>query len=143
MMMVFVVVIVGMFLSMLSAVVAFHPDAGAVGVVFFFPDRDGVFNGVDDGAAGVECGIAVGGADSDGDGNFSDLKVSGAVEAAGGDDVVFDADVGEDPVTFFFGKGGECFVFERSHIAALVVVADPAFEGGESTGFGRADFSDE
>ena len=58
MMMMFVVVIV--FLSMLSTVVAFYPDAGSIGVVFFFPNRDGVFDGVDDGAAGVEGGIAVG-----------------------------------------------------------------------------------
>lgn len=45
---------------MLGAMVAFNPDACAVGVVFFFPDRDGVFDGVDDGTAGVKGGIAVG-----------------------------------------------------------------------------------
>ena len=143
MMMMFAVVIVGIFLSMFSTVVAFNPDAGAIGVVFFFPDGNGVFDGVDDGAAGVEGGIAMGGADGDGDGDFANLEVAGAVQAAGGENIVFDADFGEDPVTFFFSKGGEGFVFERGNVAALVVVADPAFKGGEPASFGSADFVDE
>jgi len=40
--------------------VAFHPDTGAIGVVFFFPDWYGGFDRVDDSAAGVKGGVAVG-----------------------------------------------------------------------------------
>ena len=40
--------------------VALDPDAGAIGVVFFFPDGDGGFDRVDDSAAGVKGGVAVG-----------------------------------------------------------------------------------
>lgn len=96
---------------MLRAAVAFHPDAGAVCVVLFFPDGDGGFDGVDDGAAGIEGGVAVGCGNGDGDGDVTDLEVSGAVLAAGGDDVVIGANFFKDAVAFLLGKSGEGFVF--------------------------------
>ena len=43
-------------MPMLGTAVAFHPCAGAIGVVFFFPDGDGGFDGIDDGSAGGEGG---------------------------------------------------------------------------------------
>lgn len=78
-----VFVFVGMIVGVFCAGVAFDPNAGPIRVVFFFPDGDGGFNGVDDVAAGRKCGIAVGGADGDADGDFSDFEMPGAVEASG------------------------------------------------------------
>ena len=72
--------------------VAFDPASAAVRVVFFFPDGNGGFDGVDDRTAGIESGVSVGCGDGDADGNFTDLQVAGAVHAAGGDDVVFGDD---------------------------------------------------
>lgn len=66
-----------------GAAVALYPEVGPVCVVFFFPDRDGGFDFIDDGAAGVEGCVAVGRTDGDGDGDFTDLKVASAVLASG------------------------------------------------------------
>lgn len=91
-------------MSVLCAGVAFDPNAGAVGVMFLFPDRNGGLDGVDDSAAGCKGGIAMGSGDGNADGDFPDLEVSGAVLAASGDDVVFSTDLLDDTVTFFLGQ---------------------------------------
>lgn len=127
------------FVAVFGAGVAFDPEGGAVGVVFFFPDGYGGFDGVDDGAAGCEGGVTVGGGDCDADGNFADLEMAGAVDAAGVNDVVVRRYLLDDALAFFFSEGGECLVLERGDIAPLMVVADPAFEGGETSGGGGAD----
>lgn len=122
-----------------GAGVAFDPCAGAVRVVFFFPDGDGGFDGIDDGAAGVEGGVSMGSGDGDGDGNFTDLEVACAVLAVGGDDVVILADFFKDALALFFGEGGEGLVFQRCDVAALVVVAHPALEACVAACSGVAD----
>ena len=66
-------------MSMLSAAMAFHPDAGAVCVMFLFPDRHGEFDFINDGTTGGESGISVGSAYSDGDGDFANLEMTSAV----------------------------------------------------------------
>ena len=59
--------------GVVGAGVAFDPLGGAVSVMFFFPDGDGGFNGVDDRTTGAEGGIAVGSGDGDANGDFTDL----------------------------------------------------------------------
>lgn len=118
---------------------ALDPEAGAIGVVFLFPDRHGGFDLVNDGAAGVEGGFAVGGGDGDGDGDVSYLQMPGAVLATGGGDLVISADFFEDALAFFFGKGWEGFIFQRGDIAALVVVTHPALERRVTSGGGITD----
>ncbi len=98
-------------MPVLGAGVALDPDAGAIGVVLFFPDGNGGFDRVDDGAAGVECRITVGGGDSDTDRDFSDLEVAGSVLATGGYDIMVFANFLDDTLAFFLRKGREGFVF--------------------------------
>ena len=59
--------------GVVGAGVAFDPASAAVRVVFFFPDGDGGFNGVDDVTAGIESGVSVGSGDSDADGYVAKL----------------------------------------------------------------------
>ncbi len=91
--------------------VALDPDAGAVCIMLFFPDGNCGFDRVDDSAAGVEGGIAMGGGDGDADREFTDLKVTGAVLAAGGYDIVVFANFLDDTLAFFFRKGRKGFIF--------------------------------
>ena len=65
------------------AVVAADPAVLAIAEAFLFPDRHAGFDFVDDVAAGVEGGVAVGGGDADDDGEPADFKRAGAVGAGG------------------------------------------------------------
>ena len=99
-------------MPVLGTRMALHPGACAIGVVFFFPDGYGGFDGIDDGAAGGEGGVAVGGRDGDGDGDVTNLKVPGAVLTACGDDVVIFADFLQNSVALFLREGRESLVFQ-------------------------------
>ena len=68
--------------------VAFDPLGTAVGIVFFFPDGNGRFDGVDDRAAGAESCFSVGSGNGDANGYFTNLQMPSAVDAAGSDDVM-------------------------------------------------------
>ena len=70
-------------MAMCLATVALYPDAGAIGVVFLFPDRDGGFDGIDDGAAGIEGSVAVSCRDGDGNGDFTDFKMPSCIQTIG------------------------------------------------------------
>ena len=68
--------------------VAFDPVSAAVRVVFFFPDGNSGFDGVDDGTASIESGVSVGSGNGDANGYFTNLQMPSAVDAAGSDDVM-------------------------------------------------------
>lgn len=96
---------------MLCTTMAFHPDTGAVCVMFLFPDGHGGFDRVDYFSACCKGGVTVGGAHGDADGNFSYLKVARAVGAASFDDIVLVANSLDDSIPLFLCEGREGFVF--------------------------------
>jgi len=55
-----------------------YPDF-TVGEYLFFPDRNSLFDGVDDVAAGVEGVCPVGGGHANQNGNFADVQRAGPV----------------------------------------------------------------
>src|SRR5688500_13478079 len=61
---------------------------------------------------------------------FTDGQVADAVHAQRVDDVVFRAGFFEDLGAFAFGQCRIRFVAQPVHAAAVVLVADPAFETG-------------
>lgn len=95
-----------------GAGVAFDPLGIAVGVMFFFPDGYGGFDGIDDRTAGIKRGVSVGSGDSDANGEFAHLQMSRAVHAAGADDVVLRCDLLEDARALFYGQFWVGLVFE-------------------------------
>ena len=56
-----------------GACVAFDPLGSAVSIMFFFPDGDGRFDGINDGAAGCEGCIAMGSGDNNTNGYLAKL----------------------------------------------------------------------
>ena len=59
--------------GVVGAGVAFDPASAAVRVVFFFPDGNGGFDGVDDRTAGIESGVSVSCGDNNTDGYVAKL----------------------------------------------------------------------
>ena len=94
-----------------SAGGAVDPSAGAAGVVLFFPDRHAGLGFVDEVAAGVEGGGAVGGGDADPDGEFAELEMPGAMNAGGSKDGKAGGGFGEDAVALGLGEGGVCLLY--------------------------------
>lgn len=117
-----------------GAIVAFDPLGGAVRVVFFFPDGDGCFDGVNDGTTGAEGSIAVGGGDDDADGHLANLQETGAVDAACRDNVMLIADFCKDAITLLLCEGREGLIFKGENLAPLMVITHPAFETGKASG---------
>ena len=109
---------------------AVGPD-GAVGEIFFLPDGNGALERVDGEAARVECGGAVGCADSDEDAGLADFETAEAVRYGNAVDGKVGVDVGGD-----FAQLREChrfvrFVVEIERAAAVGVVADASVEGDD------------
>ena len=68
-------------MTVCGTIVTLHPDAGAICVVFLFPNGDSKFDLIDDSSAGCKCGVTMGGADCDGDSDFTYLKMADAMLA--------------------------------------------------------------
>src|SRR6188768_2146364 len=113
------------------ASLAVHPAGIPVDVVLFLPDRYAMLHFVDDEPAGPKRLVAVHGADSDPDRDVADRQRPDAMYAGGaGHAKFFDGGL-HDARAFLLGELGEGLVFEACDRVAFVVIAHPAFEGGE------------
>jgi len=106
---------------------------GAVGELLLLPDGNGFLEGIDDPAAGVEGGAAMGGGDRDEDAGFADGE---AAEAMDDGDVagreVLDG-LGAEEVHLLQGHLLVGFVVEVQGWAATGVVANDAVENTDSS----------
>ncbi len=120
--------------SVSRRMLAVHPAAVAVRVMFLFPDRQAVLDRVDDLATGGKGFGTVRRGDGDPHRDVADCEVSEAVHATPRARAV----AGEGRFHDARALGGrerlEGLVIERRHAAALVEVAYPALERGESAG---------
>lgn len=117
-----------------GTLVAFHPCARAVCVVFFFPDGDGCLDRVNDGPASSESGVAVSCRHSHTHGDFANLQVTGAVNAPCRDNFMLCADFCKDALTLFLCEFRIGFILQRAHLPTLVMIANAPFKTGKATG---------
>ena len=117
---------------MIGTGVALDPGGAAIGVVFFFPDGDCCLDRVNDGPASSESGIPVCCGDGHADSDLADLQVTGAVDAAGRDNIMLADDFCKDAITLLLCEGGEGLVFKGGDLASLVMIAHPALKTGET-----------
>jgi len=120
--------------GLFGAGVAFDPFCSAVGVMFFFPDGDRRFDGINDRTTGAEGGIAVSSGNNDTNGYFANLQVTSAVDAACRDNIMLTADFCKDTITLLLCEGGEGLVFKGGDLASLVMIAHPALKTGKTAG---------
>ena len=111
---------------------ALDPLGGAVCVMFFFPDGNGSLDLIDDSTAGAEGGIAVGCRDSNANGDVTDFKMSCAVNATHGDNIILSAYFCKDAITLLLCEGGEGLIFERGNFTTLMVITHPALKTGKT-----------
>ena len=104
--------------------------------MLFLPNRDAGFYFFDDVAASVEGGSSVGCGNADPDGDASDFEQADAVLGDGGVDLEFSKCFSDNALAFFVSESGVGGVLEPIDGLAFVVVANPAFEGGEGSGVG-------
>src|SRR5689334_16325864 len=117
-----------------SARGAVDPAGLAAGVVFFLPDRHASFGLVDDVAARVESRAAMPGRYADPHRTVADRELAYAVLADRGFNCEPLLRFGQDLRALFLCYTCVRFVFEGLHRLALVVVADPPFEGHARAG---------
>ena len=126
---------------MFGAAFAIDPARIAVGIVFFFPDRQSYFHLVDDVTAGNECLIPVRGRDADPDGTFTDFEHAGAMDTMGMKDGELCPGLSNHLLTLGDSQRLVYFVFESLNRMAIVLVSDPAFETGIGTSRGIEEFA--
>ena len=118
----------------------FNPGGGAVGVDFFFPDREAVFDIVDNIAAGQKAVASVVGDHADPDGDVAGGEGTDPVDGGGVEDVEFFFGFFQDGLCDGGCQFGVSAVVECGDRFAFVVVPHPAFvaairtrrEGGHS-----------
>ncbi len=125
--------------TVLRAALAVHPAAVAALVVLLLPDRQPMLDLVDDLAAGGEGLRAMPRGHAHPYRDVADRERAEAMHAFGRQHAVAARGLPDDARAFLERERLEGLVFERRHTAALVVVAHPALEGGESAGFGQGD----
>ena len=108
---------------------AVHPTRITVGVMLFFPDRDAVFDLVDDPTTRAEGLIAVWSGDAHPDGELAERQITDAVHTTRVDDPEARAGLGHDPLPLPQRQCLEGLVFQAVHRTAFIEVAHPALEG--------------
>lgn len=95
-----------------------------------------MFDFIDDVATGTKRLIAMGRTNADPDRNFAKRQIADPMDAARVGDTKLHAGFFDDPVTLSNRERLEGFVFEVTHFATFVEIADPAFERGITTAGG-------
>src|SRR5665213_2555962 len=115
------------------AAFAVHPAGVTVEVVLLLPDRDAMFDLIDDEAASQKGFLPVPRAHPHPHGHLAQLQITDAVYASG----VFHAKAlhgrGDDALAFLIRQQLEGLVLQMPHLLAFVVVAYPAFKRGVAT----------
>jgi len=116
------------------AALAVDPARVAASVMFFFPDRNPVFDFIDDVSTRIECFAPVGGADAHPNGHVGEIERADTMDARG----MFNGKTlqcfGKYAVALFDGKGLKGFVLESSDVLALVMIPNPALEAHVAAG---------
>lgn len=110
------------------AVLAIHPAGIAVRVVLLLPDRNAVLHFIDDESARIEGFAPMFGADTDPDGELTDRKVADTMRAAGIYDAITLARTCKNALALAQRQRRKGFVFQALDRAAIVAIANPAFE---------------
>ncbi len=126
---------------MFGAAFAIDPARIAVGIVFFFPDRQSYFHLVDDVTAGKERLIPVRGRDADPDRTFTDFEHASTMHAMGMKDGELCSGLSNHFVTLGDSQRLVYFVFKSLNRMAFVLVPDPAFKTGIGTSRGIEEFA--
>ena len=100
-----------------------------------------MFDFIDDEAAGAKGLVAMRGAHAHPDGDVTDGERTDAMHAGGACDAKAARGLRDDARAFLFGELDEGFVFQARDGVAFVVIAHPAFEGGESAAAVVAQFA--
>ena len=112
-----------------STALAIHPTRITVDVMLFFPDRDAVFDLVDDPTTRAERLIAVRGCDAHPDGELAERQIPDTVHTTRVDDSEARAGLGHDALPLPQRQGLEGLVLQAMHRTAFIEVAHPALEG--------------
>lgn len=104
--------------------------------MLLFPDGDAGLEFVDDGAAGVEGGAAMGGGDANPDGEIPDLEMTDTVNGLHGQQIEALPRLGQDAIALLFGEVDVRFVLERAHRLPVIMVPNPALERDAGSGRG-------
>jgi hypothetical protein len=111
------------------AALAVHPAGVAACVVLLLPDRQPVFDLIDDVAAGAECLIAMARAHAHPYGKLAHGKPAHPMDTRRMIDAEALGCCAEDALGLLVRKRREGLVFQRRHGLALIEIAHPAFEG--------------
>ena len=113
-----------------GAALAIHPARVAIFVVLFLPDRDAMFDFVDDVSTRAECLVAMTRADAYPYRHVADREITDAVYACG----VFDAKprycFGNNAFAFLHRKRLERLIFQVSDAKPFIVIPDESLECG-------------
>ena len=112
-----------------STALAIHPTRITVDVMLFFPDRDAVFDLVDDPTTRAERLIAVWGGDAHPDGELAERQIPDTVHTTRVDDSEARAGLGHDALPLPQRQGLEGLVLQAMHRTAFIEVAHPTLEG--------------
>jgi hypothetical protein len=111
-----------------GAALAIHPARIPVDVGFLLPDRQTVFDLVDDEAAGAKSLVAMRSARAHPYGDIADREGADAVHAGGARHAeLLDGGL-DDTRAFLLGQFRECLVFQPRDGVAFIVITHPAFE---------------
>ena len=114
------------------AALAIDPAGVTVDVVLLLPDRHAMLDFIDDESAGAERLVTMHRADADPDRDVADGQRADAMYAGGARHTeLLDRGL-HDACAFLLGELRERLVLEARDRVAFVVIAHPAFEGGEA-----------
>ena len=116
-------------------VMAGDPFSISVQIMLFLPDRNAMFDLVNDVSAGPESGITMRRGHTDPDSNITHPKRSRTVHRNSMADLETGQSFLDNPLPFFYGEWGVSLIFQPIHRAPLIAVTDPPLEGAEPTGF--------
>lgn len=111
---------------MLAAHGAIDPFAGAVGVIFLFPDRQPGFGLINYVTTRIERRSTMSGTHADPHREFTNLQRADSVNATNAKNLKLCARLLQDPATFTFSQRRERLILQRRDGPTLIVITYPA-----------------
>jgi hypothetical protein len=130
MFMIMLTFMVMLMVMLMCAALTVHPARIAIDIVFLFPNRNSMFDFVDDVATGTKSLIAMRCADANPDCDLAERKITDAMYAARVGHTEFHACFFDDARTLSNSESFEGLVFEAAHFATFIEIAHPTFERG-------------